>query len=94
MAQVISMNEFNESKNEATNLTEDEKMDAEMERAMDKALDLFDFITETTGADPEVLFFLWSQSTDTLINALGWTKAELKKEIEGVEVWDEGEEFS
>lgn len=84
--EVISMSEFNESKQDATNLTEEEKSDAEMEASLVEADRLLDFIAEESDHNPETLFFLWSNINDILVNALGWTRQELQDEIGLVEV--------
>ena len=92
MTEIISMEDFNNSKKDAVNLSDDEKFEADMETAIAKAGELFDFITETTDADPEVLYFIWSHASHVLVNVLGWTRQELQEEIGQVDVClgDEG----
>ena len=86
MTDAISMEDFIASKKEATNLTDDERIEADLEQSMEQANELLDFITEATDANPETLYFIWLNINHILIDALGWTREELQKDIEDVEV--------
>lgn len=82
MSEVITMDEFNQSKADATNLTEDEKMDAEMKVAMDASWDLMDLIGAESEYDMTTLYFLWNNIAGVLLNEGGWTATDLVGDIQ------------
>ena len=91
MADVISMDDFEASKTDATNLSEEERLEADMEASMNQADELLDLITDATDADHETLYFLWSNINHILVNACGWSREDLQKDIGDVEIWDDQE---
>ena len=81
MSKVISMNEFNSSKQEATNLTDEEKEDASLEQSMNEARDLLEMVVEASNYDLSTLYFLWCDIGTTLSDVGGWSPEELAKDV-------------
>ncbi len=85
MSEVITIEDFQKSVAEATNLTDDQRLDAAMKASMDQAWDLMDLIGAESGYDMTTLYFLWNNIAGLLLGDGGWTAAELIDDIQQAE---------
>lgn len=80
MSNLITMKDFLDSKEEAVNLTDEEKEDANFERCMNDANELMEMVGEASNHDLTTLYFMFRDMGAILLDT-GWTADELGKEL-------------
>jgi len=81
MSTVITMDDFNKSRKDAVNLTEEEKNQAEMDEAMFEAQEMMYAVEDRFDGNSTALYFLWCEMTRTLLEHCSWTARELSRDV-------------